>query len=75
MKTISYNPPWKKLVRNGCMKRELQQKTGTSTDTVANLGCNENVTTATIVKVAETLDRGLKDIVEIAEDEKGDPHV
>lgn len=75
MKTISYNPPWKKLVHNGWIKRDPQQKTGTSTGTVAKLGCNENVTTATLVNVAETLEPDLKNIVEIVEGEKGDPHV
>ena len=67
MKRISYNPLWKKLVDKGWLKRNLQQKAGISTGTVAKLGRNENVTTAVLVKIAKALDCELTDIAEIIE--------
>ncbi len=75
MKRISYNPLWKKLVDKGWLKRDLQQKAGISTETVAKLGRNENVTTAVLVKIAEALDCELTDIaaiVKVIESVKGD---
>jgi len=75
VRRISYNPLWKKLVDHEWMKRDLQQKAGISTGTVAKLGRNENVTTAVLVKIAEALDCDLADITEIVSDEKGGPYV
>ena len=67
MKAISYNPLWKQLVDHGWKKKDLQEKAGISTGTVAKLGRNENVTTAVLVKIAEALDCRLSDIAEIVE--------
>lgn len=67
MRRISYNPLWKKLVDKGWLKRDLQQKAGISTGTVAKLGRNDNVTTAVLVKIADALDCDLADIAEIVE--------
>ncbi|MDA3146895.1 helix-turn-helix domain-containing protein [Leucobacter sp. UCMA 4100] len=72
MRRISYNPLWKKLVDKGWLKRDLQQKAGISTGTVAKLEQNENVTTAVLVKITEALDCELIDIAEIVEATKED---
>lgn len=75
MRRISYNPLWKKLVDKGWLKRDLQQKAGISTGTVAKLGRNENVTTAVLVKIADALDCELADIAETVEAAKEDSDV
>lgn len=75
MRRISYNPLWKKLVDKGWLKRDLQQKAGISTGTVAKLGRNENVTTAVLAKIAEALDCELYDIAEIVEGMEEDSDV
>lgn len=78
MERISYNLLWKKLVDKGWLNRDLQQKAGICTGTVAKLGRNENVTTAVLVKSAEALDYELTDIaeiVEVIESVKGDADV
>ena len=46
-------------------KKELREKSGISTVSLAKLGKGENLTTAVLLKIAETLNCNIDEIMEI----------
>lgn len=68
----SYKKLWKLLIDRDMKKRELCQKAGVSTTSLAKLGKGENVNTDILVKICRALNCGIDDIMEILpeEDEK-----
>ena len=65
----SYNKLWHKLIDLNMTKGELRQKSGITTNALAQLGKNESVPIHTLEKVCVALDCGLEDIVEIFPDD------
>lgn len=61
---ISYKPLWKLLIDREMSKKELQNITGLGSSTFTKLRNNENVTTDTLIKICESLQCELNDIVE-----------
>lgn len=61
---VSYNRLWKLLIDKGMNKTDLKEKTGLSQSTIAKLSKGENVTTDVLVRICDTLDCDLNDIVE-----------
>lgn len=61
---ISYKPLWKLLIDREISKKELQTITGLGSSTFTKLRNNENVTTDTLVKICDSLQCELNDIVE-----------
>jgi hypothetical protein len=61
---ISYKPLWKLLIDREISKKELQTITGLGSSTFTKLRNNENVTTDTLVKICDSLQCELHDIVE-----------
>lgn len=62
---VSYNKLWKLLIDKGMTKTELRKKTGISTNALAKLGKNENVSTEILVRVCDVLNCDLPDIMEL----------
>lgn len=62
---ISYNNLWKTLIDQGVKKGELCQKTGISTSTLSKMSRNEPVSLSIILKICETLDCTIDDVVSI----------
>lgn len=62
---ISYNNLWKALINEGVKKDKLCQKTGISSSTLAKMSRNEPVSLSIILKICETLDCSIKDVVAI----------
>ncbi len=62
---VSYNKLWKLLIDKNMNRMELRKKAGLSTGTMAKLGRNESVKTRVLVKICETLDCDIADIVEV----------
>ena len=62
---ISYNKLWKLLIDKGINKTALSQLAGITTNSIAKMGRNESVQLETLVKICETLDCSLYDVVEI----------
>ena len=60
----SYNPLWKMLIDRGLKKRELQEMSEVSATSIAKLGRNENVTTEVLLRICESLDCDIQDIME-----------
>ena len=65
---ISYRPLWVLLAKREMTKKELREKSGISTASLAKLGKGENLTTDVLLKVCEALDRNINEIVETVAD-------
>ena len=61
---FSYNPLWKMLIDRGLKKRELQEMSEVSATSIAKLGRNENVTTEVLLRICESRDCDIQDIME-----------
>ena len=61
---FSYNPLWKMLIDRGLKKRELPEMSEVSATSIAKLGRNENVTTEVLLRICESLDCDIQDIME-----------
>ena len=61
---FSYNPLWKMIIDRGLKKRELQEMSEVSATSIAKLGRNENVTTEVLLRICESLDCDIQDIME-----------
>ncbi len=65
---ISYKKLWKLLIDRDMKKRELCEKAGVSTTSLAKLGKGENVNTDILVRICKALDCNINDIMEIVPD-------
>lgn len=52
------------LIHRGLKKRELQEMSEVSATSIAKLGRNENVTTEVLLRICESLDCDIQDIME-----------
>lgn len=66
---ISYNPLWKMLIDKGMNKKDLREKSGISTASIAKLGKCENITTDVLLRICQALDCNICDIMETLPDE------
>lgn len=65
MRTISYDPLWKKLIDVKMTKTELASKCGISRTTVSKMAKNEPVHLDVVQKVCNVLDCDIVDVVSI----------
>lgn len=65
---ISYKKLWKLLIDKDMMKKDLAEKAGISTASIAKLGRNENVNTDILLKICKALECDVSDIMEVVED-------
>ena len=49
--TVSYNKLWKRLIDLNMSKTQLREKAGITTNAIAKMGKNENVSTEIICKI------------------------
>ena len=66
-KQISYDKLWKLLIDKKMNRTELKNKSGISTASLAKLGKGENLTTAVLLKICNTLDCNISDIMDVVE--------
>lgn len=64
---VSYKKLWKVLIDRDMTKTQLRKESGISTGALAKLGKNENVNTEVLVKICNTLQCDLSDIMELME--------
>ena len=62
---LSYNNLWKTLIDKEMKKGELCQKKGISTSTLSKINRNEPVSLSIILKICETLDCTIENVVTI----------
>ena len=68
--TVNYNRLWKKLIDLDMSKSQLKEKAGITTNAIAKIKKNENVSTEVICKICTALDCKIKDIVELVKEWK-----
>lgn len=63
VRTLSFDPLWKKLIDAKLTRTELAEKAGISRTTIAKMGKNEPVGLDIVLKVANVLDCDVIDIL------------
>lgn len=69
---VSYKKLWKLLIDKNMIKKELREQAGLTTNVIAKLGKDQNVSTEVLCKICKALNCGLDDIIEIIPDEEED---
>ncbi|MEA5047792.1 MAG: helix-turn-helix transcriptional regulator [Eubacteriales bacterium] len=67
---ISYNKLWKMLIDKGMKKSDLKEQAGISSASIAKLGKGENITTDVLIKICESMNCHLEDIMETIQDDE-----
>lgn len=62
---ISYKPLWHTLLEKGMSKEDLRTMAKLSTNAIANMGKDKNVSMSTLLKICETLRCDLDAVVEL----------
>ena len=65
---VSYNKLWKLLIDKNMTKTQLIKDAKISTNAMAKLGKNEDVRVEVLVKICNTLDCNIDDIMELTKD-------
>ncbi|MFM1524456.1 MULTISPECIES: helix-turn-helix domain-containing protein [Helcococcus] len=61
---LNYNKLWKVLIDKNMSKTDLIKQSGLSSATLNKLSKGENVNTRSLLKICETIDVKLEDIIE-----------
>lgn len=67
---VSYNKLWKRLIDLNMNKTQLREKAGITTNAMAKMGKNENVSTEIICKICKALECQVEDVMELVDEEK-----
>ena len=67
---VNYDKLWKLLIDKKLMKKDLTAMAGISTNAMAKMGKEENVSTEVLGKICDVLNCRIEDIVEFIPDEK-----
>ena len=67
---ISYNKLWKMLIDQNMNKRDLAEKSGVSTTSIAKLSKGANITTDVLLKICEAMNCHIEDILETIDDQE-----
>ena len=67
---ISYKKLWKLLIDRDMYKKDLRAAARLSTNVIAKMGRNENVSTEVLVKICSVLQCDISDIMEIIPEQK-----
>ena len=70
--SISYKKLWKLLIDTDMYKKDLRVAAGLSTNVIAKMGRNENVSTEVLVKICSVLQCDISDIMEIIPEQKSE---
>lgn len=70
MMKVNYNRLWKLLIDKGMSKTQLREQTGVTTNTIAKMGKNENVSTEVICRICKVLNCQITDIMELVEEDE-----
>lgn len=68
--TVNYNKLWKKLIDLNMSKTQLREKSGITTNALAKMGKNENVSTEVLCKICKALQCQVEDIMELIDEER-----
>lgn len=66
---ISYKPLWKTLIGKNMRKRNLRLQAHLITNHIANMGKGEHISTLTLIKIFETLNCDIFDVIALVPDD------
>lgn len=66
--TVNYKKLWKILIDRNMLKKDLRIASGVTTNAMAKLGKNENVSTEVLCKICKVLDCKIEDIMDIVDE-------
>ena len=66
---ISYKPLWKTLIDRGMSKKDLRLQAHLTTNHIANMGKGEYISMQTLIKICETLNCSITDVIELVSDD------
>ena len=69
---VSYNKLWKILIAKRMNRTDLKDAAGIGTTTLSKLGKDQFVSMEVLVKICDTLDCNIGDIVDYIKEEKSD---
>lgn len=67
---ITYKKLWKLLIDRDMSKQQLKEQAGISSASIAKLGKGGNITTDVLLKICETLDCRIEDILETVNEQE-----
>lgn len=67
---VNYNRLWKRLIDLNMSKTQLREKAGITTNAIAKMGKNENVSTEIICKICKALECQVEDVMELVDEEE-----
>lgn len=67
---VNYNKLWKLLIDKEMSKTELRKRAGITTNVIAKMGKNENVSTEVLCKICSVLNCDIDDVMELIEGEE-----
>ena len=66
---ISYKKLWKLLIDKGMLKKDLRIAAGLSTNVIAKMGKNQDVSTESLRKICKALKCEITDIIEFTDED------
>ena len=66
---MNYNKLWKLLIDRGLYRKDLREMAGISTNALAKMGKDGDVSTQVLGKICKAIDAKIEDIVEVVPDE------
>lgn len=67
---IGYQPLWRTLKERRMRKEDLRLAAGLTTNMIANMGKGKNISMETLVRICETLNCGIMDVIELEQDKE-----
>lgn len=65
---LSYKKLWKLLIDKNMNRKDLREKTGISSASIAKMGKGSNISTGIIVRICSALDCDITDILELVDE-------
>lgn len=65
----NYNKLWKLLIDKNLMKKDLMERTGITSSTIAKMGKNKAVSMEVLGKICMALDCNIGDIVDVVKED------
>ncbi len=66
---ISYKPLWKTLIDKNMSKKDLRLQAHLTTNHIANMGKGEHISMPTLIKICETLNCDISDVIALVPDD------
>lgn len=72
---IGYQPLWRTLKEHNMKKEDLRLAAGLTTNMIANMGKGEHISMKTLIKICETLNCDILDVIELVQEESSTDNV